>query len=388
MQRIRVIQLLSGIAIGDRSGGAEQIGVHLARLLDKNAFESFVFAMHGYSSEAEKRWLARLTEEGIPVYGLEPATGSSWYDVRRTVRSLWQVVSHVRPDIICSHSERGDVINLWLRQFHPLHPRAVRVMHTDQQWQTHPRIGFLLMRTVFPLAFDAEIGVSQAICEILGRRLIARLCGRGPTLCYDGIDANVFTCLTEHARPRPAELPDVHPLIGIVGRLAPQKGHKYLLEALPMVRHVVPAHLVIIGGGPLESDLRAQATRLGLDNAVSFLGSRNNVLDFMPHLDLLVSASLWEGLAAVILEAMAAGVPVVATDVSGSREVVTTGQTGILVPVANPEALAQAVIAMLTNASEAKRMAANARSVAERFTVQNAVPCYEKVYQQVMKAKR
>ncbi len=388
MSRIRVIQLLSGIAVGDQSGGAEQIGIHLARLLDKGNFESFVFAMRGYGSEAEKRWLARLIEEGIPVFGLGPATGSAWRNVRQVLRSLWEVVSHVRPDIICSHSERGDVINLWLQLFHPLHPCSVRVMHTDQQWQTHPRLGFVLFQGLYPWAFDAEIGVSQLICEALRRRPLARLLQREPVLCYPGIDADVIPRLTDRSRPRPAGLPDVRPLIGIVGRLAPQKGHRYLFEALPIIRRVLPAHLAVIGSGPLEVDLRAQAQRLGIADAVHFLGSRNDVLDLIPHLDLLISASLWEGLATVILEAMAAGVPVIATDVSGSREVVTSGQTGILVPMAAPQALAQAAIAMLTNTSEARRMAANASGIARRFTVQNAVPCYEKVYRQVIHAKR
>lgn len=387
MPRIRVIQLISGIAVGDQSGGAEQIGIHLARLLDKNVFESFVFAMRGYGSPAEKQWFARLTQEGIPVYGLEPMTGSSRRDLSRALRFLWRVVEQVRPHVISSHSERGDVINAWLKWFHPVHPRAVRVMHTDQQWQTHPRIGSILLQGFYPLVFDAEIGVSQAICDVLTRRPLARILRREPTLCYPGIDANILIRLADRSRPRPAGLPDAKPLIGIVGRLAHQKGHTYLLEALPIIHQVLPAHLAVVGAGPLEVDLRAQAAQLGIENLVHFLGSRGDVLDIMPHLDLLVSASLWEGLSTVILEAMAAGVPVVATDVSGSREVVTTGQTGILVPAADPERLAQAVITMLTNTSEAKRMAANASEVVKRFTVQNAIPCYEEVYRRVSGSK-
>lgn len=387
MRRIRVIQLLSGIAVGDQSGGAEQIGIHLARLLDKDDFESFVFAMRGYDSPSEKQWLARLTQEGIPVYGLEPMTGSTWHDVRHTLRSLWRVVEEVRPDVISSHSERGDMINVWLKWFHPVHPRAVRVMHTDQQWQTHPRIGPVLLQGLYPLAFDAEIGVSRVICDVLKRRPLAQILRREPILCYPGIDADVLRRLADRSRPRPAGLPDARPLIGIVGRLAPQKGHVYLLEALPIIRQVLPAHLLIIGTGPLEADLRTRAMRLGIGNSAHFLGSRSDVLDILPHLDLLVSASLWEGLATVILEAMAAGVPVVATDVSGSREIVTTGQTGILVPVADPMALAQAAITMLSNTSEARRMAHNALGVAARFTVQNAVPCYAAVYRQVIGPK-
>ncbi len=390
MRRIRVIQLISGIAIGDQSGGAEQVAVHLARLLNKDLFEVAIFAMHSYGSESEKRWLARLTAEQVPVYGLMPMTGVICQDLRRMMRTLWDEVARLRPEIICSHSERGDVINLWLKWFHPVHPRAVRVMHTDQQWQTHPRIGALLCHGLYPWAFDAEIGVSQVIYDVLGKRFLAKALRRKPTLCYPGIDADVFRrlSLSDRSRPRPVGLPERRPLIGIIGRLVPQKGHAFLLEALPMIRQEFPVHLVIIGSGPLEADLRAQATRLGIEDVVHFLGSRDDVLDILPQLDLLISASLWEGLATVILEAMAAGVPVVATDVSGSREVVIPNQTGILVPPGDPAAIAQAAIGVLAEKARAQKMAANALSQAARFTIQNAIPCYETVYQRVANSKR
>ncbi len=99
-----------------------------------------------------------------------------------------------------------------------------------------------------------------------------------------------------------------------------QKGHSYFLQAAKRVLMSVPAAFVVVGAGPLESDLRRQADELGIAEAVRFLGSRGDVYDIMLDLDVLVSSSLWEGLPTVILEAMALGVPVVATDVSGSRE--------------------------------------------------------------------
>jgi glycosyltransferase involved in cell wall biosynthesis len=172
-----------------------------------------------------------------------------------------------------------------------------------------------------------------------------------------------------------------------VGRLAEQKGHTYILQAMPLIRRMIPAHLAVIGTGSLDSTLQAEAQRLGIQDSVHFLGSRNDVLEILPHLDLIVSASLWEGLPAAILEAMTVGVPVLATDVSGSREVVQTGRTGILVPVADPAALAQAAITLLTDRSEALRMAQNARQIAALYTVQNAAPCYGQVYETLVAGK-
>ena len=239
---------------------------------------------------------------------------------------------------------------------------------------------------LFPLVFDAEIAISLAVRVALEQRLLARLRHRKAPLCYEGIDGSQFNHLSETSEQVsvPNGLPPNRPLIGIVGRLAEQKGHTYILQAMPLIRRMIPAHLVVIGTGSLDATLQAEAQRLGVQDYVHFLGSRNDVLEILPHLDLIVSASLWEGLPAAILEAMTLGVPVVATDVSGSREVVQTGQTGILVPAADPAALAQATIALLTDRAEALRMAHNARQMAAQYTVQNAAPCYGEVYQKLI----
>ena len=386
MSRIRVVQLVAGIAIGEQSGGAEQIALHVARLLDGHEFESIVFAMRGYGSSVEKRWQVRLAEEGIPVHGLLPGTGAPLWDMRRALDALWTFVNEYQPDLINSHSERGDALNAFLRVLHPRHPRAVRTMHTDQQWQTRPNTGMLLTQAVFPCVFDAEIAVSQSVHSALAARPLAQFIHRSYALCYEGIDAELFDIppTSREEASLPPSLPKEHPRIGIVGRLAWQKGHTFLLQAMPLIQQVSPVHLIVIGSGELEQELQRECTDLGIESCVHFLGSRDDVQSIIPHLDVLVSASLWEGLPAVILEAMALSVPVVATDVSGSREVVQAGRTGRLVPVAQPSALAQAILETLADPIDAKRMAENARSVATRFTVQNATPCYAQVYREVV----
>jgi glycosyltransferase involved in cell wall biosynthesis len=103
--------------------------------------------------------------------------------------------------------------------------------------------------------------------------------------------------------------------------------------------------------------------------------------------DLFVSASLWEGFPTVILEAMAAGVPVVATDVSGSHELVRNGETGLLVPAGDPPALAQALEWMLTHAAEARRMALQARQQVQRYTIEQSAASYDTLYRAIVAAK-
>jgi glycosyltransferase involved in cell wall biosynthesis len=371
MNRVRVMQLVTGVAVGAEVGGAELFGIQLARYLDKLAFDTMVCGLWRYDSPREKEWIERLACEGIRVQLLAAPTGHLIPDIKRALAQFWREVGSFRPHVINSHSERCDVFNLLAHTLHPVHPRAVRTMQTDQQWQRRPWAGWLLLQGIFPLAFNAEVGTAGAICQILDARPIARLLRKKAVLRYSGIDAELLRRDRRTIEPVPG-LPESRPRIGVVGRLSIQKGHSDLLEALAIVRQSRSVDLLIIGSGPLEGELRQTTAALGLQDCVHFLGSRNDVFDLLPQLDLIVLPSLWEGFPTVLLEAMALSVPVVATDVSGSRELVKTGKTGILVPPRAVLRLAEAISEQLSKPEEAQRMARTARQHVERFTVQIA----------------
>jgi glycosyltransferase involved in cell wall biosynthesis len=216
----------------------------------------------------------------------------------------------------------------------------------------------------------------------MNRRPAARLCGRRAALLYNGISGALVERLA--ATPRaPARLES--PVVTIVGRLAPQKGHRdFLTASAELLRRFPRAELRIVGAGPLLGELRARAEELGIAHAAQFLGQRSDVPDLLLETDLLVSASLWEGFPTVILEAMAAGAPVVATDVSGSRELVRDGQTGRLIPMSQPAALAQAMIEMLERPEDARRMAELARQQVRRYTLEYTAAGYDQLYQAIL----
>lgn len=370
MNRIRTMQLVTGIAVGAEVGGAELFGIQLARYLDKTEFESMVCGLWRYDSPREKEWLARLTEEGIRVRLLATPTGRLIPDVRRALGQLWREIDDFKPQVINSHAERCDVFNMLAHMLHPVRPKAVRTMQTDQQWQKRPWAGSLLLQLLFPLVFDKEMGTSETICHVLNTRPLARLLQKRALLRYSGIDAALLS--TESNRKPIPGLPDQRPLIGVIGRLTTQKGHIDLLNALALVRQVQPIDLLVIGSGPLEGELRQISINLGLKGCVHFLGSRSDVFDLLRNLDLMVLPSLWEGFPTVLLEAMALSVPVVATDVSGSRELVKDGETGLLVPPGDIPRLATGILNQLTNQYKAQHMAQVARQQIERFTVQAA----------------
>jgi glycosyltransferase involved in cell wall biosynthesis len=167
------------------------------------------------------------------------------------------------------------------------------------------------------------------------------------------------------------------------GRLAPLKGQRYLLEAWALAKPKLDgAVLVIAGSGELADDLRQQATELGVADSVVFAGFRSDLPALLARADLFALSSLWEGLPMAAVEAMAAERPIVATRAGGTPDVVADGETGLLVPPADPAALAQALTRVLGDAALRGRLAqAGGRRVAQTYTREALVTATLAVYQ-------
>ena len=161
-------------------------------------------------------------------------------------------------------------------------------------------------------------------------------------------------------------------VVGNVARLAEQKGHATLLEAAALVRRRRPdVRFAIAGDGELRHELEQQAKELG--DHVAMLGNRPDVPDLLASFAVFAYPSRFEGLCLAVLEAQAAGVPVVATPVGGIRETVVDGETGFLVPVGNAEALAERIVYVLEHPDDARRVADEARRRAQAFSVERMV---------------
>ena len=164
-------------------------------------------------------------------------------------------------------------------------------------------------------------------------------------------------------------IPADAPLLGTVSRLVPVKGLIHLVAAIPEILRRCPrAHLALAGDGEERELLAAQAAALSVADRVHFLGFRDDVPAVIGALDLFVLPSLNEGLGKVLVAAMALGVPIVATKVGGVPEVVEDGRQGLLVPPADPAALAKAAITLLEDRAAAAAMGAAGRARAERFS--------------------
>jgi len=172
------------------------------------------------------------------------------------------------------------------------------------------------------------------------------------------------------------------PWIGTVGHLNPIKGHRTLVDALPVIRARHPrAQLLLAGEGMLRESLEQRARDLGLSDAVHFLGVRRDVPSVLKRLDLFVQPSHSEGMSNALIEAMAAGRPVVATRVGGNPEVVRDGVDGLLVPPADPEAMGRACADLLADRSRLEAFGREGRRRVEAlFTVERMAAGMTEVY--------
>jgi glycosyltransferase involved in cell wall biosynthesis len=184
-------------------------------------------------------------------------------------------------------------------------------------------------------------------------------------------------------------LPGTGPVIGTIGRLSVKKGQKDLLAAAGMVLSRLPeARFVLVGDGPLADDLKGQARQLGIEDKIRFLGAVADGARLLGSMDVFVLPSHIEGMSNGLIEAMAAGLPIVATDAGGNAEVVADGQTGFIVPPQNPLCLAEAILTLCKDPERARAMGAAGRARArEHFTADVMVRRLEDLYRGLLAAR-
>jgi glycosyltransferase involved in cell wall biosynthesis len=207
-----------------------------------------------------------------------------------------------------------------------------------------------------------------------------------------GIDLEAFWNVPEGVGPRPAGFPDGagSTIIGSVGWLTPIKGHAVLIEALAQLQSAHPGlHAVIVGSGPLSEELTALARGLGLSEKIHLLGMRQDIPGCVAAMDVFVLPSLNEGMGRALVEAMAAGRPVVASRVGGVPAVVQDRHNGLLVPAGNPGALAAAIGELLRRPDWARELGSAARKAIDiRFGTRAMVRGVEAVYDAALAERR
>jgi glycosyltransferase involved in cell wall biosynthesis len=315
-----------------------------------------------HEGEAGARELAgRMSAAGVPVDAIRLPFAA---DPRAFARLL-RLIRRVRPQLVHTHLVHADFHGLTAARVAGV-PVRVSTKHGFNPFRSS-QLFARADRAVGALA-DEHIAISRGLARYLAAE--------------EGFPEDSFTVIHYGIEPgpEPEPYPGEAPRLLCVGRLIPIKGHDVLLRAVAQARRVVrDLTLDIAGSGPLEPELRTQADALGLEGAVRFLGQVPSV----PYADsaVVVVPSLGEGFGMVALEAMERGRPVVASDVGGLPEIVVDGETGLVVPSGDADALAWAIAELTANLPRAAALGAagRARALAE-FRQERCTERHDELY--------
>lgn len=383
------MQLFYTFDVEAGGGGLSRFAIELGRKLDAHRFEVILVSLGYFDTPLGKNRIRQLNDEGIRSF-----EASTWDDNHpyasfyRAYRNLYKILSHQPIDIIHSHSEYTDITALMLK-VSGVAPKILRTVHYGyhEEWARKPLRRAILTNFLYPLLFNVEIGINQANTERLNRRWVARLLKREAIKIYNAIPLERFENLQidKDAKRNSLGIPTDAIVIGSVGRLTEQKGYCYLIDAVPTILQEYPnAYFLIVGDGHLKQELIEQADTLGVTTQVIFTGARTDVEELLLCMDLFVSSSLWEGLPTVILEAMACRVPVVATNIPGTNELVLDGVNGWLAPAKDSRALAETIVQALKNSRRWLKITTEANQTIRNFSVDSIAQKYEDLYTLMM----
>jgi glycosyltransferase involved in cell wall biosynthesis len=370
------------VICGSGWGGGSVVVMSICRALIERGDEVWVLCSDDENAAGFGGAGARIVRAPLWTRSLQPL------DVVPLVH-IYRLCRRERFDLVVTHTSKGGVLGR-------LAARAAGVPHVVYQahafFFNHLSPGLSKALYVAIERFAARFGdLTLTVSE--EHRQGALVCGvdapgRIRTV-LNGIDLRRFAGVD--GRLVRAELgfaPD-DVLIGGVGRLQCFKGFEYLIRALPPVFADFPrARLILCGTGPIEARLRGECEHAGIAGRVHLLGFRKDIPQVMAALDVFVQPSLREGLSIALIEAAAAGLPSVACTIAGNAEIVQHGQTGILVPPADPAALGAALRSLLEGPEAAREMGREARRRAEaRFSVERMVAENLAAYDSLMTAK-
>jgi glycosyltransferase involved in cell wall biosynthesis len=359
-------------------GGAERAAVHILNGLDDTAWDRSMYLVR-----RDGPYLDDLQSSIALTSGSGGSRLRQWLDLLHYFRGS-------RPQIIVSFlsyfsiltAARGAGIGACV-VFNQQTPMSAFLTDADYPWRGtwHRRIFSLVTRAAYRLA-DAIVTTSAGVADdLVGAFGVPR--GRIQVV-HNPVDLDAIRAVADEPLDPAHAREWTHPVIVAAGRLADAKNYPLMIDALAVLRRTVPARLFILGQGDREAAMREQIERLGLGDAVVFCGFQKNPWKYIARADLFVLTSRYEGFGNVLVEAMACGVPVVATSSPGTREIVTVDADGLLVERHEPDAMAAALERVLTDDVLRRRLAAGARISADRFALPTITAAYDGLLHRIL----
>ncbi|MBE9566816.1 MAG: glycosyltransferase [Proteobacteria bacterium] len=377
MTTLKVFHLITGLQVG----GAERTLLEVVPRLNGERFQHSIWSLTTMGPVATP--LQRL---GLPVHALGFGGRNSLPAAARLAAAIRQE----RPTILHSHMTHANIAaRLASRIVRP--PVVICAERNSGAWKSTRLVRFERMIAGWA---DWHTAVSLSVADFLVKH-------QGVPAERVSVIRNGVALPAAVSAERRLEVRDAlgvgagGKLVLSVGRVVPQKGYEHLIRAIPLVRQSVPEARFFVAGDitrrkydDYRAMLSALAAELNVSEHVRFLGVRDDVVLLLASADLFVMSSIWEGLPNVLLEAMAAGVPAVTTDVDGGGEVGRMARAAVMVPAEDPEALAGGMLRLLENPAEAQeRAAAGLELVRSEFTWDGTALATRELYEDLLRAK-
>ena len=353
-----------------RIGGLQKLILDICSHINKTIFEISVCCLRDKGELAPQ-----IEKNGIKVYRIPPRPNNKT-DYFSFLK-LYNLLKGKQIDILHTHNT------------HPFMDGTVAgkmadipvIIHTDHARQFPDKRRYMLAERILSHFVDKVVAVSESVKQDL--IYYEKINSKKITVIWNGIDPEKFNCkINKKEKKKELDVENCYPILGFSGRLTKQKGISYLLNAMPKIINEFPKAILLIAGyGEHEEKFKQETIQLGINKHVKFLGPRLDIPEILAILDIYVLPSIWEGMPLVILEAMAAKKPIVATKVGGIPEAVIHNHSGLLVPPKDPEALANAILKILKNSNLAASLAENAYNrFLKHFTIKKMVSRYEQLY--------
>jgi glycosyltransferase involved in cell wall biosynthesis len=356
--------------------GADKVLLDVATRLNNDKYQ-VIFAIIGLHPTEEA-----VIPETFPQIRFEMPNLHGWRQLIFSSQLCWLI-----------HKYNIKIIHM--NSYHPgnycrLAAFFMRVPIIIDHWHGFNR--FNLKRRMLCRLFNHFTDLSFAVSELVGN-YVQRQCWTDPArikVLYNGVDPALYQGKSVAAKVRQElGLPPDRPVVGLVARLDHRaKGHLELLEALSILKDRHTIHALMVGGGRRQEEMQQLAVSLGLGEVVHFLGNRRDVPDLLAAMDIFVLPSHSEGVSLAVLEAMAAGLPVIVSEVGGLPEIVQQGETGLLIPPKDPEALAQSLARVLEDPGLAQSLGQKAREhVQEKYSLERLAQEVNAAYDELVQRK-
>jgi len=387
MGKIKVAHVITRF---DKGGSAENTFLSV-RGLDNGKYDVLLIrglaresCMSDQEAAAVEINLAEAEKSGVRILSLpELVRNIDPLSDLKAFFALINILKREKPDIVHTHTSKAGILGRWAAFFAKV-PIIIHTPHGHVFWGYFNRWKtslFIFIERLTARVTDRIITLTEQEKRDHLRFAIAT---EGKfTVIHSGVDLSKFSDATADAFEMKKKLgiPEEAFVVGTVGRLTPVKGHKYLLEAAAkVVQEKTNTFFVFLGDGELLNELTEMVSTLGINDHVKFLGWRPDVADVMSTFDVFVLPSLNEGMGKVLIEAMAMGKPIIASDVGGIPDLVRSGENGLLVPPADSDALFNAIQSLYQNSLKGEKMGSKGRKMASEFNYINMINKIDELY--------